>query len=172
MKKVKIAVYAGSFDPVTNGHLDIIKRAACIFDQLIVAILVNPNKVTLFSEQERKEMLRSATKNIKNVKIECFSGLLVDFMKETGAFIIIRGMRAISDFEYESQLALMNKKLAPEVETIFLVTSAEYSYVNSGIVKEIAEFNGCVEKLVPSVVENKLHKKYKEIREIKKGRVK
>lgn len=156
---MKIAVYPGSFDPVTNGHLNIIERAINIFDELIVAVAVNPNKSTLFSVQERIYMIKEVTKNFERLKVQTFSGLLINFMKKNKANVIIRGMRAISDFEHESQLALMNKKLAPEIETIFMVTCSKYAYLNSSIVKEIASLNGCVTQLVPEIVEKKLRKK-------------
>lgn len=156
---MKIAVYPGSFDPITNGHLNIIERAINIFDELIVAVAIDPNKSTLFSAQERTDMIKEVTKNIEKVKVQSFSDLLIDFMKRNNANIIIRGMRAISDFEHESQLALMNKELAPEIETIFMVTCSKYSYLNSSIVKEIASLDGCVSQLVPEIVEENLRKK-------------
>lgn len=157
---MKIAVYPGTFDPITNGHLDIIKRAKNIIDELIVAVTAETNKETLFDVRERTEMIRESINGIKNIKVLPFSGLLINFMKENNASIIIRGMRAISDFEHESQLALMNKKLAPEIETIFMVTGSRYSYLNSSIVKEIASLEGCVKQLVPETVEYKLRKKF------------
>ncbi|MHC2995339.1 MAG: pantetheine-phosphate adenylyltransferase [Candidatus Atribacteria bacterium] len=156
---MKIAVYPGSFDPITNGHLNIIERTINIFDELIVAVAIDPNKSTLFSAQERTDMIKEVTKNIEKVKVQSFSDLLIDFMKRNNANIIIRGMRAISDFEHESQLALMNKELAPEIETIFMVTCSKYSYLNSSIVKEIASLDGCVSQLVPEIVEENLRKK-------------
>lgn len=157
---MKIAVYPGTFDPITNGHLDIIKRAKNIIDELIVAVASETNKKTLFDVRERTEMIKESINGIKNIKVLPFSGLLINFMKENNASIIIRGMRAISDFEHESQLALMNKKLAPEIETIFMVTGSRYSYLNSSIVKEIASLEGCVKQLVPETVEYKLRKKF------------
>ena len=153
---MKIAVYPGSFDPITNGHLNIVERSTKIFDKLIVAVAIDSKKSTLFSAQERTEMIREATKKIEKVEVKSFSGLLTDFVRKNKANIIIRGMRAISDFEHESQLALMNKRLAPEIETIFLVTCSKYSYLNSSIVKEIASFNGDISRLVPEIVEKNL----------------
>lgn len=156
---MRIAVYPGSFDPITNGHLNIIERATNIFDKIIVGVANNPKKSTLFSAQERIDMIKEVTKNLEKVKIQSFSGLLIDFMKSNNASIIIRGMRAISDFEHESQMALMNKRLAPEIETIFMVTCSKYSYLDSSIVKEIASLNGCINQLVPEIVEKKLREK-------------
>ncbi|NCO23610.1 MAG: pantetheine-phosphate adenylyltransferase [Candidatus Infernicultor aquiphilus] len=156
---MRIAVYPGSFDPITNGHLNIIERATNIFDKIIVGVANNPKKSTLFSAPERIDMIKEVTKNLEKVKIQSFSGLLIDFMKSNKANIIIRGMRAISDFEHESQLALMNKRLAPEIETIFMVTCSKYSYLDSSIVKEIASLNGCINQLVPEIVEKKLREK-------------
>lgn len=156
---MRIAVYPGSFDPITNGHLNIIERAINIFDKIIVGVANNPKKSTLFSAPERIDMIKEVTKNLEKVKIQSFSGLLIDFMKSNKASIIIRGMRAISDFEHESQLALMNKRLAPEIETIFMVTCSKYSYLDSSIVKEIASLNGCINQLVPEIVEKKLREK-------------
>ena len=156
---MRIAVYPGSFDPITNGHLNIIERATKIFDKIIVGVANNSKKSTLFSAPERIDMLKEVTKNLEKVKIQSFSGLLIDFMKSNKASIIIRGMRAISDFEHESQLALMNKRLAPEIETIFMVTCSKYSYLDSSIIKEIASLNGCINQLVPEIVEKKLREK-------------
>ena len=153
---MKIAVYPGSFDPLTNGHLNIVERTTKIFDKLIVAVATDSEKSNLFSAQERTDMIKEATKNIEKVEVKLFSGLLTDFVKKNKANIIIRGMRAISDFEHESQLALMNKRLAPEIETIFMVTCSKYSYLNSSIVKEIASFNGDISRLVPEIVEKNL----------------
>ena len=153
---MNIAVYPGSFDPITNGHLDIIERTTKIVDKLIVAVAVDSKKSTLFSAQERTEMIKETTKNIEKVEVKSFSGLLTDFVKKNKASIIVRGMRAISDFEHESQLALMNKRLAPEIETIFMVTCYKYSYLNSSIVKEIASLNGNISQLVPKIVEKNL----------------
>ncbi len=155
------AIYPGSFDPITNGHLDIIIRASKIFDKIIVVIAENSKKISLFSTEEKVDMITNVTKNIvKNIEIQSFKGLLIDCVRANGANIILRGMRAISDFEYESQFALINKKMAPEIETVFMVTSTKFSYLNSSIVKEIASLNGCINELVPSYVEKKLKNKF------------
>lgn len=146
---MKIAVYPGSFDPCTNGHLDIISRSASMFDKLIVAVLVNRRKHPLFSGEERAELLRRVTKDFSNVEVCCFSGLLADFMQEKKANIVIKGIRAVSDFEYEFQMALTNKILNPNLETLFLHTSKEYMFLSSSVVKEIAEFGGDLTGLVP-----------------------
>lgn len=155
------AVYPGSFDPVTYGHLDIIKRVANIYDELIVAIAQNVAKVPLFTLEERLEMLRESVKDIKNVYVDYFDGLLVDYLKRVEAKIIVRGLRAVSDFEYEFQQALANKKLYPECETIFLVTDSKYAYLSSSMAKEIAKFGGCVRDLVPDMVAKKLYIKFR-----------
>lgn len=146
-----IAVYPGSFDPVTNGHLDIIKRASRIFEKVYVAILVNSAKSPMFTEEERADMItRSvAAMGLKNVEVHIFSGLLVDFIAEKGANVIVKGLRAVSDFEYEFQMALMNHKLLREVETLFMMTSNKYSYLSSSIVKEVAKYGGNLSGLVP-----------------------
>ncbi len=155
-----IAIYPGSFDPITNGHLDIINRARKIFDRLIVAVLRNPNKIPLFTVEERKLMIEEAVQGFPNVEVEVFDGLLVHFARSRGCRVILRGLRAISDYEYETQIALTNRKMAPEIETIFLPTSTEYSYLNSTVVKEIARFGGCVRDLVPPGVEQRLREKF------------
>ncbi len=146
---MKTAVYPGSFDPCTNGHLDVIKRASRLFDTLIVAVLINSSKQPSFSVEERVEMLKSVTKDMDNVKICSFSGLLADFMKNINSSIIIKGIRAVSDFEYEFQMALTNRTLNPELETLFLHTSQDYMFLSSSIVKEIAKYGGCLDGLVP-----------------------
>ncbi len=145
----KIAVYPGSFDPITNGHIDIIRRSARTFDKVYVAVLVNSAKNPLFSIEERMEFIRRATKELPNVEVDTFSGLLVDYMSRKNAGIIIKGLRAISDFEYEFQMALMNHKLSRDIETLFMMTSAKYQYLSSSIVKEVARHGGCLEGLVP-----------------------
>lgn len=155
-----IAVYPGSFDPVTNGHLDIISRGAKVFDKVIVAVLHNRNKVPLFSVEERTEMLLAATKGIGNVEVDSFNGLLIDYIREKKAHTIIRGLRAVSDFEYEMQAASINRKLDPQVETFFMMTNNQFSYLSSSIVKEVAKYGANVSDLVPSEVEKALKLKY------------
>lgn len=158
MKDV-IAIYPGSFDPVTNGHLDLIERGSLIFDQLIVAVLHNADKDPLFSMDERIAMLKEFTSHIDNVRIDTFGGLLVDYARQVNARAILRGIRAISDYEYELQMALMNRKLNPELETVFMMPAVSYSYVSSRLVKEIARLNGSVTGLVPEAVEERLRNK-------------
>lgn len=148
----KIAVYPGSFDPATYGHLDIITRSAEIFDKLIVAVISNPNKKPLFSITERLKMLNKSIKK-QNVSVESFEGLLVNFMKKKNAKIIVRGLRAISDFEYEFQMALTNRKLHPEIETVFLTPAEKWTYISSTLVKEIASLGGNIKCFVPPMVE-------------------
>ena len=149
---MKIAVYPGSFDPVTNGHLDIITRGSKIFDKLIVGVLVNVDKKGLFDIEERVELIKRVTKHLDNVEVVSFNGLLINFMKQYNANVILKGLRAVSDFEYEFQMALMNSKLDPEVETLFMMTSAQYSYLSSSSVKQVARFGGCIEGLVPDCI--------------------
>jgi len=159
MRKKRIAIYPGSFDPVTNGHIDVIKRAIQLFDRVIVAVIENPSKEALFSVDERMEMLRAITKGLSGVVVSHFDGLLVDYAKRNKASIIIRGLRALSDFEYEFQMALTNRKLAPDVETVFLMPGEAYTYLSSSIVKEVVSLNGRVEGLVPRQVEARLRRK-------------
>jgi len=156
----KTAVYPGTFDPVTNGHLDIIKRASVMFDNVIVAVLVNQNKKPVFSVQERLTHLKESTKDIKNVKITSFEGLLVDFMRSQKATIAIRGLRAVSDFEYEFQLAHTNRALYGEMETVFLMPSARYTYLTSSMVREAYSLGGRLKDVMPAVAEKDLIKKY------------
>ncbi|MDD5793283.1 pantetheine-phosphate adenylyltransferase [Clostridium sp. HCP1S3_B4] len=158
---MKIAVYPGSFDPITNGHLDIITRGARTFDKLIVAVLVNVDKKGLFNIDERVELIKKVTKDIKNVEVMSFNGLLIDFIKEQKANVILKGLRALSDFEYEFQMALMNTKLDPDVETLFMMTSSDYSYVSSSAVKQVAKFGGCIEGLVPKEIISDVMERYK-----------
>ena len=153
------AIYPGSFDPVTYGHLDIIHRSCKIVDELIVGVLNNNAKMPLFSVEERVKMLKEVTKDLTNVKIVPFHGLLIDFARETGADVVIRGLRAITDFEYELQMSQTNHKLEPNVETMFLTTSIEYSYLSSTTVKEIAAFGGDITQFVPEAVAVKLREK-------------
>lgn len=158
---MKRAIYPGSFDPVTYGHLDVIKRAAKMFDELIVSVLNNKVKTPLFSVEERVKILKEAVKDIPNVKVESFSGLLVDYAKEKDVHVVIRGLRAITDFEYELQNAQTNVKLSNgEVDTVFLTTSLEYAYLSSSSVKEIASFGGDISMCVPEFVQNLVYEKY------------
>ncbi len=156
----KIAVYPGSFDPITNGHVDIIKRGLRMFDELIVLVAYNPNKHSLFSVDERQEMIREVIRDCKNVRVDCFDGLLVDYVKKGGANVILRGLRALSDFEYEFQLALINRRLNREVETVFLMTGYKWFYTSSKIINEAASLGGSVKGLVPEIVNLKLQEKY------------
>lgn len=154
-----LAVYPGSFDPVTNGHIDIIQRTSEIFDEVVIAIFTNINKNPLFTVEERIIMLQECTRDIKNIRIEGYSGLLTDYLHNINAQILVRGLRAISDFEYEFQMNSMNKKLASDIETVFLMTSNKYAYLSSSIVKEVAMFGGCIKDLVPDNVEAILREK-------------
>ncbi|MCI6061489.1 MAG: pantetheine-phosphate adenylyltransferase [Dorea sp.] len=155
------AIYPGSFDPVTYGHLDVIKRSSKLVDELIVGVLNNKAKTPLFSVEERVKMLGEVTKDMPNVKIIPFEGLLVDFARKTGARMVIRGLRAITDFEYELQMSQTNHKMEPDVETVFLTTSLEYSYLSSTTVKEVAAFGGDISQFVPPVVLENIEKKRK-----------
>jgi len=157
---MKTAVYPGSFDPLTNGHLDLIERAARIFKHLIVAVAENPGKSPLFSIEERVEMVEKAVEKFDNVTIDRISGLTVDYVEQKGATVIIRGLRAISDFEYELQMALMNRKLNNRIETVFLMPNLQYSYVKSSHVKELAKLGGCLDGLTPEFVIEKLRQKF------------
>jgi pantetheine-phosphate adenylyltransferase len=154
------AVYPGSFDPVTNGHIDLIQRSAALFDRVVVAILRNTEKIPLFTVEERTEMLEEAVRDLKNVSVTSFAGLLVDFVEQQGASVIIRGIRAVSDYEYELQMALMNRRLSNKVETVFMLPAESYSYLSSKLVKEIAQLGGSVHGLVPADVEKRLSNKF------------
>ena len=145
----KIAVYPGSFDPITNGHIDVIKRASKVFDHLIVAVLVNVSKKSMFTLDERLDILKHSIDNLDNVSFDSFSGLLVDYCKEKQLSAIVRGLRAISDFEFELQMAQMNRQLYDETETVFFTTSEQYSYLSSSLVKEVAKFGGKIDGLIP-----------------------
>jgi pantetheine-phosphate adenylyltransferase len=157
--KETLAIYPGSFDPVTNGHLDLIRRAGRLFDGLLVAVLTNLEKQPLFTIEERIDMLQQSTHGLKNVSVEKFSGLLVEYAARKKAHAILRGIRAFSDYEYELQMALMNRKLAPDLETVFLMPAESYTYVSSRLVKEIFLHGGSVEGLVPPAVEKRLREK-------------
>lgn len=156
----KLAVYPGSFDPVTNGHIDIIVRGLKLFDRIVVGILNNPAKSPLFSVEERKEMLQASLKNFMNVEIDTFDGLLVDYALHRGAQAILRGMRAVSDFEYEFQMALMNRRLNREIQTVFLMTGLRWIFTSSSIIKEAARFGGNINGMVPKIVNHKLKQKF------------
>lgn len=157
---MRLGLYAGTFDPVTDGHMDILRRSLAIFENVIVAVAETTPKNTLFTLEERVALVEDAASDLDTVRVMPFSGLLVDFARETGAAAIIRGLRAISDFEYEFQMALMNRRLNREVETVFLMPSEEYTYLNSSIVREIAATGGDVSDFVPRVVAEALRKKY------------
>lgn len=153
------AIYPGSFDPPTNGHLDLIERGSKIFEELVVAILRNAEKVPMFSVGERLQMLRELTAELPNVRIDTFDGLMVEYAKSLDAICVLRGIRAISDYEYELQMALLNRKLEPTLETVFMMPADKYSYVSSRLVREVAQAGGPVKGLVPEVVEQKLREK-------------
>ncbi len=158
MKRV-IAIYPGSFDPPTNGHLDLIRRGATIFDELVVAVLRNSEKVPLFSLEERMEMLRHCTRQYKNVRVDSFAGLLVDYARSQHADAVLRGIRAVSDYEYELQMAWMNRKLDDRLETVFMMPAEQYSYLSSRLVREIMNLGGNVSGLVPPLIEERLRAK-------------
>ena len=162
--KTSIAIYPGSFDPVTNGHLDLIERGEKMFDLLIVAVLRNAEKAPLFSVPERVEMLREVTKQWSGVEVDVFDGLLVDYARKRGAGVILRGIRAVSDYEYELQMALMNRRLQPGLETVFLLAGEAYSFISSRLVKEVIFLGGNIAGLVPAPVEARLHQRLNEQR--------
>lgn len=157
---MRIGVCPGSFDPVTNGHVDVFERASKMFDEVIVAVFHNPNKKPLFNMEERVGLLVEATKHLPNVRIDSFSGLLNVYVKQQNTNLIVRGLRALSDFEYEFQRALLIKKVDPEIETIFMMTSSEYSFLSSTGIKELAKFGGSIKGLVPDCVEKEVKKRY------------
>ena len=154
-----VAIYPGSFDPITNGHLDLIERASALFDKLIVAILRNDEKQALFSAEERVDMLKEVVRGFANVDVGSFDGLLVDYAATCGASVILRGIRAVSDYEYELQITLMNRRLRPEIETVFLMASEANSFVSSRLVKEVIKLGGNISGLVPPSVEGKLRRR-------------
>lgn len=158
--KNKVAIYPGSFDPITNGHVDIIERASKLFGTVIVAVLDNPEKNNMFTAQERLSFIQETTKDILNLEYEIFSGLLVEFAENKGVSAIIRGLRAVSDFDYEFQMALTNRQLANELETVFLMTDYKYSYLSSSWVRQIAKLHGKIQNLVPKVVCDELEKRF------------
>jgi pantetheine-phosphate adenylyltransferase len=154
-----LAVYPGSFDPLTNGHVDIITRGARLFDRIVVAILINREKLPLFSMAERVEIARAVFKDLPNVEIDTFEGLLVDYVDRRHAQVIVRGLRAVSDFEFEFQMALMNRKLNARIETVFMMPAEQYSYISSRLIKEVFSLGGQVHGLVPDMVEERLRQK-------------
>jgi pantetheine-phosphate adenylyltransferase len=156
----KVAIYPGSFDPITNGHVDLIKRGMRIFDEIVILIAHNPNKVYLFSIEERMEMIREIFSDTKEVRVDSYSGLLVDYLKISGANIILRGMRALSDFEYEFQMALMNRRQTKKIETVFLMSGFKWFYTSSKLIKEVVSLGGSVKGLVPDNVNQKLMEKF------------
>lgn len=158
MRAKRVAIYPGTFDPVTNGHLDIMRRALLLFDRLVVAVALNPKKNPLFAVKERVRFIKDATRDLGNIEVHPFSNLLVDFARSKKARVIIKGLRAVSDFEFELQMGLMNRSLDQEVETLFMIPSQEYSFLSSNFVKEIARHGGDIGKLVPKNVVQKLQK--------------
>lgn len=158
---MRTCIYSGTFDPVTNGHMDIISRGAALFDKLIIGVAKDNYKNVLFSDDERIDILKEVTADLANVEVEAFSGLLMDYCREKNATAVVRGLRAISDFEYEMQMALMNKKLNPNVETVFLMTGQQNSFISSSIIKDVAGLGGCITGLVPPLVEKRIFQKYR-----------
>jgi len=159
---MKIAIYAGSFDPITNGHIDVIERACEIFDKVIVVIAINSKKVNLFTENERLGMCITSLKHLPNVEVEFFSGLLVELARQKGANTLIRGIRSITDFDYEMQIALMNRKMNPELQTVFMMPHEKYTYLNSSIIRELGRYNQDISEFVPPIVSEFFKKKFKE----------
>lgn len=158
---MRIAVYPGSFDPITNGHLDIIERASRVYDKVVVGVLSNMSKKPLFTAEERVKMISLVTEHLENVEVDSFTGLLVDFAASKNATVIVKGLRTVADFEYEFQMALLNKALNPEYETMFMMTNTKYSYISSSMVKELAGFHGDLTGLVPCEIIEAIKEKYK-----------
>lgn len=156
---MKIAICPGSFDPITKGHVDIIERTCKLFDKVYAVVMVNPTKVPTFSTEERMELIKACTKHLDNVEVECYAGLIADYAKQKGACTLVKGLRAVTDFEYEFQQALTNKKLNPNLETLFMVTNQEYMYLSSTIVRQIANFGGDISQFVPEEIKDKLIEK-------------
>ncbi len=163
---MKIAIYPGTFDPVTNGHVDVAARAARLFDKVIVCVAVNSSKTPIFNALERVQLVKEAVKRIKNIEVEEFDGLLVDYAREKRADAIVRGLRAVSDFEYEFQMALTNRKLCADIDTIFLMPDEKYTYLNSSIVREISKLGGDVSEFVPAHVQKELIKKNRDAKHL------
>lgn len=161
---MRIGIYPGSFDPITKGHLDIIERSAKMVDKLVIGVLNNSKKSPVFSAQERKQMIEMVIKDIPNVSVEMFDGLLVDFAKMQGAEVIFRGLRAVTDFEYELQIAQLNRNLDPKLDTVFLVTSVQYAYLSSSSVRELASYQGNISSLVPEELVSRIEAKYKSMK--------
>ncbi|MGE5543272.1 MAG: pantetheine-phosphate adenylyltransferase [Bacillota bacterium] len=157
---MRIAVYPGSFDPVTYGHVDVIERSYKLFDKLIVVVFCNPAKAPLFSTEERVEMIRETVRHLPNIEVDSSNTLLTEYARAKGALTIVKGLRAVSDFLYEFQMAMVNKYNAPEIETVFIMTSPQYSYLSSSTVRELVQFGGCVKGFVPPNVEKRLNKKF------------
>ncbi len=160
---MRIAVCPGSFDPITNGHLDIIKRASLLFDKVVVLVSVNPSKNCSFTQEERVEMIKECTQNMENVSVDTFSGLLADYVRDNNACAIVKGLRAVSDFEYEFQQSLANKNINPNAETVFLTTSAEFMFLSSSLVKQIALFGGDISDFVPQVILDQIQKRLRKL---------
>lgn len=162
----KTAIYPGTFDPITNGHLDLVKRALLVFDEVVIAVAPSPKKQPLFTVQERLTLIKAAVRGFKNARVEAFNGLLVEYVKKKKGTAILRGLRAISDFEYELQMAHMNRRLDTNIETVFVMPSEEYSFLTASIVREVASFGGSVRGLVPEEVEAALAEKFKIVKDI------
>lgn len=157
----KIAIYPGSFDPITNGHVDVIRRAACLFDKVIVAVLSNVDKQNMFTVSERLALIKASTADIPRLEYDSFDGLLVDYAAQKKVTAIVRGLRVVSDFDYEFQMAMTNRQIAPQLETVFLMTDAKYSFLSSSLVRQLAQFHGTINQFVPGVVAQALEKKFR-----------